>query len=153
MEILNLLDEFENVIEDSSRIPMTGKVIIHEDALYNFLDRFRALLPEAVREAEWVLRERERVLGEAQREADTIVETAKSKLQRIAGESEIVKLAKLQSEEIIENAKNVAREVTQGSFGYADDVMSQLQTELEKTLMVVKKGRDELRQGVHDKNI
>lgn len=151
MEILRLLDEFENTIEESSRIPMTGKIIIHEDTLYNYLDKFRAVLPDAVREAEWVLREKERILGEAGKEADTIVETAKNKLQRITGESEVVKLAKSQSEEIIENAKQAAREVTQGSLTYADDVMAQLQGELDKILAVVKKGREELRQNTRER--
>ncbi|MCR4442337.1 MAG: ATPase [Peptococcaceae bacterium] len=151
MEILRLLDEFENTIEECSRIPMTGKLIIHEDTLYSILDRIRAVLPESVNEAEWIMRERERIISEANREAETIIETAKSKLQRIAGESEVVKLAKLQSDEIIENSKNIAKEVTQGAFNYADDVMLQLQSELEKILQVVRKGREEIRQNLQKK--
>jgi len=150
MEILRLLDEFDTLVEECSRIPMTGKVIIHEDVIYGYLDKLRALLPEAVTEAEWILRERERIISEANKEAETIVETAKAKLQRITGESEIVKLAKSQGDEIIENSKNVAKEVTQGAFTYADDVMLQLQSELEKILQVVRKGRDELRQNIRE---
>lgn len=152
MEILRLLDEFEAIIEECSRIPMTGKVVIHEDTLYNFFDRMRALMPETIREAEWVLRERDRILSEADKEAKTIVETAKSKLERIAGENEIVKLAKAQSDEIVENAKNVAKEITQGSFTYADEVMSNLQGQLEGYLQVVRNGREEIRKSVRDRN-
>jgi len=151
MEILRLLDEFDALIEECSRIPMTGKIIIHEDIMYNYLDKMRALVPEAVTEAEWILRERERIIGEANKEAETIVDTAKAKLQRIAGESEIVKLAKAQADEIIENSKGVAKEVTQGAFTYADDVMLQLQTELEKIQVVVRKGREELRQNIRER--
>lgn len=145
LEIISLLEEFENVVDESSRIPMTGKVIIHEDVVYNYLDRLRAMLPETVREAEWVLREKERIIRGAEGEAETIIETAKSKLQRIAGESEIVKLARNQSDEIIENARDAAREITQGSFSYADEVMARLQAELEKTIQIVKQGREEIR--------
>ena len=43
-----------------------------------------------------------------------------------------MKIAKVQGDEIIENSKNLAKEVTQGAFKYADDVMAQLQSELEK---------------------
>ncbi|PKM89563.1 MAG: ATPase [Firmicutes bacterium HGW-Firmicutes-12] len=151
MDILRLIDEIENMIEECSRIPMTGKLIIHEDILYSFIDRLRALTPSAIHEAEWILREKERILNEASNEAETIVESAKLKLERIAGESEVVKLAKLQSDEIIDNSKSIAKEVTQGAFSYADDVMLQLQNELEKTLQVVRKGRDELRQNINKK--
>jgi len=152
MEILHLLDEFENIIEECSRIPMTGKVIIHEDTLYNYLDRIRGVMPESVQEADWIMREKSRILEEANKEAENIIETAKSKIQRIAGENEIVKLAKTQSDEIIENSKTLAKEVTQGAFNYADDVMSQLQLELEKILQVVRQGREELRHNVQ-KNV
>lgn len=148
MEILQLLDEFEQVIEDCSRIPMTGKVIIHEDILYKYLDKFRAMLPDAVQEAQWILKDKERILVDAEKEGETIIEGAKNKLQRLANDSEIVKVAKVQGDEIIDNAKTVGREITQGAFSYADDVMNQLQTELEKTLQVVKKGREEIRQNV-----
>lgn len=153
VEIISLLEEFENVVEESSRIPMTGKVIIHEDVLYNYLDRLRAMLPETVREAEWILREKERILSEAGREAEAIIETGKSKLQRIAGESEIVKLARDQSDEIIENARDAAREITQGSFSYADEVMARLQAELEKTMLIVKQGREEIRHNMREKKL
>lgn len=153
MEITRLLEEFENVLEESSRIPMTGRVIIHEDILYKYLDGFRAMLPETIREAEWVIREKERILKQAEKEADVIVDTAKSKLERIAGESEIVKEAKAQGEEIINNARDVAREITQGSFSYADDVMARLQEQLEKTMTVVNQGRDELRVNLREKNV
>jgi len=153
VEITRLLEEFENVLEESSRIPMTGRVIIHEDILYKYLDGFRAMLPETIREAEWVIREKERILKQAEKEADVIVDTAKSKLERIAGESEIVKEAKAQGEEIINNARDVAREITQGSFSYADDVMARLQEQLEKTMTVVNQGRDELRVNLREKNV
>lgn len=151
MEILQLLDEFEQVIEECSRIPMTGKVIIHEDILYKYLDKFRAILPDSVQEAQWILKEKERILSDAEKEGENIIDGAKNKLQRLANESEIAKAAKAQGDEIIDNAKNVGREITQGAFTYADDVMNQLQTELEKTLQVVKKGRDEIRQNVRGK--
>lgn len=152
MEILHLLDEFENTIEECSRIPMTGKLIIHEDTLYNYLDRFRGVMPDSVQKADWIMRERDRIIEEAKKEADSIIEAAKNKIQRIAGENEIVKLAKTQSDEIIENSKNLAKEVTQGAFTYAEDVMSQLQTELEKILQVVRQGREEIRSNIEKKS-
>ena len=73
---LCLLEEFENVVEESS-YSHDRKVIIHEDILYKYLDGFRAILPETIREAEWVIREKDRIIKQAEKEADTIVETAK----------------------------------------------------------------------------
>lgn len=153
MEIMRLLEELENVVEESPRIPMTGKIIINEDALYNFVDSFRATLPETVRESEWILREKERIIEQAEKEAEVILDTAKSKLERIAGESEIVKTAKIQSEEIVGNARDVSREITKGALIYADEVMARLQDQLEKTMLVLNQGRDEIRINFRDKKM
>ena len=79
MEILRLLDEFENTIEECSRIPMTGKLIIHEDTLYNFLDRLRGVVPDSIQKADWIMREKERLIEERTK-AESIIETAKSKI-------------------------------------------------------------------------
>ncbi len=151
MDILQLLDEFEGVVEDSSRIPMTSKLLINEDILFNYLDKLRAMLPESIREAEWIIREKERILQDAEKEGKNIIESANSKLQKITDETEIVKLAKAQGEEIIKNAQSVAREITQGAFAYADEVMVGLQNELEKTMAVINKGREEIRQNIYEK--
>mgnify|MGYP001393633681 CR=1 FL=1 len=151
MEILALLDEFEQVFEDCSRIPMTGKVVIHEDVFYNYLDKIRALLPDTIQEAQWIIKEKERIIKEAQAESENIIEAAKSKVQKMSNESEIYKMAKAQGNEIIENAKNLGREITQGAFSYADEVMTQLQMELEKTLKIVKQGREEIRQNLRER--
>lgn len=151
MDILQLLDEFENMVEESTRIPMTSKIIINEDILFNYLDKLRAMLPESIREAEWIIREKDRIIQEAEKDGRTIIETANSKLQKITDETEIVRMAKSQGEEIIKNAQNVAKEITQGAFTYADEVMQSLQNEMEKTMAVIAKGREEIRQTLYEK--
>jgi vacuolar-type H+-ATPase subunit H len=151
VDILQLLDEFENMVEESTRIPMTSKIIINEDILFNYLDKLRAMLPESIREAEWIIREKDRIIQEAEKDGRTIIETANSKLQKITDETEIVRMAKSQGEEIIKNAQNVAKEITQGAFTYADEVMQSLQNEMEKTMAVIAKGREEIRQTLYEK--
>jgi len=145
MEILDLLEEFESIIEGSGRIPMTGKVVIHEEILYNYLDKFRAYLPQSIRDAEYILREKERVLAEAAKEGEAIIENAKLKSQRITGESEIVKQAIAQGEKIIESAKAEARSLITGAYSYSEEVMASLQKELEEALKVIRTGREAIR--------
>jgi F0F1-type ATP synthase membrane subunit b/b' len=152
VDILQLLDEFENTVEESTRIPMTSKLIVNEDILYNFVDKLRAMLPESIREAEWILREKERIIEEAKKEGQSIIDNANNRLQRITDETEIVRLAKSQGDEIVKNAQNIAREITQGAFTYADEVMVRLLQELEKTMSVINQGREEIRKNIHDKN-
>jgi len=145
MDILDLLEEFESVIESSGRIPMTGKVIIHEEVLYNYLDKFRAYLPQSIRDAEYVIREKDRILNDAGREVEGLVEAARVKCQRIVGESEIVKQAIAQGEIIINSARQEAKGLVSGAYGYSEDIMSSLQSELETYLKTIRSGRDAIR--------
>jgi len=110
------------------------------------------MLPESIREAEWILREKERIIEEAKKEGQSIIDNANNRLQRITDETEIVRLAKSQGDEIVKNAQNIAREITQGAFTYADEVMVRLMQELEKTMSVINQGREEIRKNIHDKN-
>ena len=145
MDILNLLEEFETVIEGSGRIPMTGKVVIHEEVLYNYLDKFRAYLPQSIRDAEYVIREKDRILNDAVREGDGLIEGARVKCQRIVAESEIVKQAIAQGELIINNAKQEAKNLISGAYAYSEDVMVNLQKELENNLKTIRSGLDAIR--------
>jgi cell division septum initiation protein DivIVA len=103
------------------------------------------MLPGSVREAERVLREKDRILEDAEQERGSIIDSAKTKLERITGESEIVKMAITQGEGILEDAKTDAKKLTSGAYNYADDVMNALQAELEKVLQTVRSGREEIR--------
>ena len=145
MDILDLLEEFETIIEGSGRIPMTGKVVIHEEVLYNYLDKFRAYLPQSIRDAEYIIREKERVIADAIREGEGMIEAAKAKCQRIAGESEIVKQAIAQGEAVIAASEQKAKGLVSGAYGYSEDVMSTLQKDLESLLKTVRSGREAIR--------
>ena len=149
MEILDLLEEFEGIIEGSGRIPMTGKVVIHEEVLY----KFRAYLPQSIRDAEYILREKERIMAEAVKEGEGIIEQARLKCQRLAGESEIVKQAIIQGEQIVAQSKQEAKSLISGAYTYSEEVMSALQKELEGTLKMIRSGREAIRTNLPPVNV
>jgi cell division septum initiation protein DivIVA len=144
MEIIRLLDELEGIMEKSKRIPMTSKVIIDEDLLFDYLDRMRAMLPEEIRQAKWITKERERLLDEATKERERLIEDARNYITRMADESEVAKKAQVFAEEIVQQAKKVAREIKSGANEYAEDMLKSLEGTLEKSINVVRKGREEL---------
>ena len=153
MEILDLLEEFECIIEGSGRISMTGKVVIHAEVLYNYLDKFRAYLPQSIRDAEYILREKERIMAEAVKEGEGVIEQAQLKCQRLAGESEIVKQAIIQGEQIVAQAKQEAKALINGAYTYSEDVISTLQKELEGTLKMIRSGREAIRTNLPPVNV
>jgi len=150
VDILRILDDFEETVQKSRRVPVTDKIIISEEVILDFLDRIRSILPEEIHRAKLLNRERERVIQEAQEEAAKILQEARQEAERITSESEIVKQAQSAAEEIVDHeeivaqAKKAAREIRFGATEYADEILSRLAENLEKSLSVVRKAREEL---------
>ena len=145
MELFNVLNELEDLVENSPKVPLTRRVLIDEEKLLDYLDRMRAALPEEVRQAKWVLQEREKVLADSKKEALRIMEEAQKQLDRRAEESEITRQAKTIAEEVVQKAEAVAREIKQGARNYADDVLGGLEEELNKLINQIRSGRAELK--------
>lgn len=145
LDLLKILNELEEYVEESTKMPFTGKVLIDDDVLMEFVDRIRSSLPEEIRQAKWITKERQKIITEAQKEAEKIVEDAKQHITKIADESEINKQAQKYAEEIVQKAQGVANEITNGANQYADDILGSLEGNLNKIMTSVKNGREELK--------
>ncbi|MFZ5646506.1 MAG: ATPase [Bacillota bacterium] len=144
MELINALNELEEIIETSIKVPMTRRVLVDEDRLLDMLDRIRTTLPEEIRQAKWIIQEREKVMAETKKEAGRIMEDVQKQMERRVEESEIVRAAKARAEEIVEKAENVAREIKQGARDYADELLSHIEKRIEKIIAEIHDGRAEL---------
>ncbi len=145
MDSLALLDRLEALVSESARVPLTSKVIIDEEAVYALIDDLRATLPDEVKQAKWVVKERERLLEEAKRDAEALVKEAEAEAARKAEESSIIQQAKAQADEIISQARKVAQEIRQGANDYAASVLERLEGHLLRTVETIRAGMAELR--------
>lgn len=156
MELFNVLNELEELIESSTKVPMTKRILVDEEKLLDYLDRIRTALPEEIRQAKWVVQEKEKFIAEAKREATRTLEEAKNEagrtyedaqkqMQRQADQSEVVRLAEFKAAEIQDQAREVASEIKQGARDYAEDVLVRLEVNLTKVMAEVQAGRDELK--------
>lgn len=145
MEVMIVLDEMEEMIESSGRIPLTGKIIIAAEPLLDSIDRIRSLLPEELRQAQWVSKERDRILNEAQQKAQEIVSKTHDEVRSLAQETEIVKEANLQASAILMDAQQQAFVIENGANEYAFEVLKSLEDRLTKMLNIIKKGQEQLK--------
>ncbi len=145
VDILVLLDELEQEIETAKKVPLAGKILLEKDDLLDIIDKIRTELPEEIRQARWIVRERERVINEAKAEASKIIEDAKSKTKQLALESEVVKEAKLHGEEIIAEAHKISYEIKSSAHEYADNILASIENNLQKSLEIILQGRKELK--------
>lgn len=144
MDVLALIDKLDDLVHNARAVPLTDQVRIDREAVYEILDQMRSTLPEEIKQARWIVKERQEMLAEAKREADRIVDEAKEKAERQASQQEVVKLAEKQSAELLDEARQREREVRLGAEDYADEVLGTLEVNLEKFTAAVRRGRERL---------
>lgn len=145
MEILAILETLEDLVEKSISIPLSGKCLIDKEEILEIVKEIRLKLPDDIKQAKWVKEERQRILLEAQKEANGILKDAEGKIASLVDEHEITKKAYEQANEIISTAQKNARDIRLGTREYADGVLNKVEDILRDTLDVIKMNRDELK--------
>jgi vacuolar-type H+-ATPase subunit H len=145
MDVLELLDEIEDILENSSAVPLTGKKVVDKDEMLEIIQEIRIKLPDEMKQASWIKEERQRILAEAQKEADTILKEAKLHLEQLIDKDEVTKKAEEMAQDIISKAQNNAKEIRIGSVEYADSILLETQENLKVLLDTLEENRQELR--------
>lgn len=144
MDTYSLLDELEQLIDEGFKIPLTGKVVVDWESILQCIDTIRTQLPEEMRQARWITKERERIIDEARQEAQRLLEEGRQKVQLMAQESQVVREANIKAEEVVAQARKVAQEIRIGAEEYADSILEKLETKMEEAIQVVRSGRQQL---------
>ena len=145
MEILSILETLEDLVEKSVNVPFSGKCLVDKEEILEIVKEVRLKLPDDIKQAKWVKEERQRILMEAQKEANNTIKDAEGKIAALVDEHEITKKAYEQANEIISNAQKNAREIRLGTRDYADSVLNKVEEILKDTLDVIKMNREEIK--------
>lgn len=151
MAIEELLDEIENMVLDGSRVPLSHKRVIEEDAMLRLLDDVRNSLPRVLQDAARVMKDKEKILEEARNEGEKLKEQARVYAVSLVDENAIVKQAEKRAEEILEEARRNASEMELSMAGYADNVFDHVENNLQKALQVVQQAHGDFRQKYSNK--
>ena len=144
MDVLVLIDTLDDLVHSAKPIPLTDQVRVDREAIYEVLDQIRATIPEEIKRARWIVKERQEMLAETVREAERIVTQARERQERLVSEGEVTKQAERAAEGIIEDARGRGREILLGAEDYADEILDTLELNLSKFNAAVRRGRDRL---------
>jgi cell division septum initiation protein DivIVA len=131
-------------VHNARTVPLTDQVRIDREEIYDILDQMRATIPEEIKQARWIVKERQEMLAEAKRECDRMLGEAREQAVREASQTEIVKLAERQAQDIIDESRRQARETKLEMEDWADNILSTLEVNLEKFLTAIRRGRERL---------
>jgi len=144
MDVLVLIDKLDDIIHNARSVPLTDSVMIDREEMYDILDQMRSTIPEEIKQARWIVKERQEMLAEAKQEAERMLTEAQERADRLASETEVVHLAERNAQQTMEDARERERETRLGAEDYADEVLGNLEINLDKFIGAVRRGRERL---------
>jgi hypothetical protein len=132
MDILQLIDRLEELFNESKSIPLTRNVMVDEDRMLDIIDQMRIAIPEEVKKAQQLLGQRDRVLAQAQEEANRTLEIARQKADQLASKEIVMQEAQRRADQILTQARADAENVRSDADEYVMNSLTQLQDELER---------------------
>lgn len=145
MDVLKLIDEIEDIVEGGTSLPFSSKVMVDIDEILEITKELRIKLPDEIKQAAWIKDERQRILAEAQKDADNILNDAEYKLEALVEKDGISKIAKERAEAVIAQAQNNAKEIRLGALEYADSLLADTQEGLKEIIHLINENRQDLR--------
>ncbi len=123
---------------------MSASVMVNRDDLLLLIDDSIAGLPEELRQARWLLKEREEFLAKARREAEDIIDAGRSQAERMVERTEVVREARRRAQKVVDDAEAQARAIKHEAEDYIDQKLASFEVVLDRTMQAVQKGRERL---------
>lgn len=131
-------------VEAARPMPLSTSAMVNRDELLELLRGAVDTLPEELRAARWVIKEREDYLARARREGEAIIATARARAQQFVQRTEIVRAAEHRARVIVDEAEERARRLRLETEDWCDQRLAALEVALHRTLRSLAAGRERL---------
>ncbi len=144
LAVEQMLTQAIRVVERSRPMPFSTSVMINGEELLAMLQKAFAALPEELRAARWMLKERDDIRMRAQREGEDIIAAARARAEQMVQRSELVKAAEMRARRTVDEAEERARRMKLETEDWCDQRLAAFEAMLHKTATAVSTGRQRL---------
>lgn len=143
-DVETLLGRVADLVGNARPMPLSASVMINRDEVLELVEEALNRLPEELRAARWLLREREEFLAKVQREGEEILDEARNRAERMVQRTEVVRAAQHSARRTVEEADAEARRLRHEAEDYCDQRLAQFEIILDRTIKTVQAGRSRL---------
>lgn len=143
-QVESVLREIRDLIEQARPMPLSTSVMINQAEVLDLIDEATERLPDELRAAKWLLKQREEFLGRTRREAEEILDEAREKTDEMVLETEVVKTAEARARSVVDAADAESRRLKLEAEDFCDQRLASFEIVLERTMKVVNAGRAKL---------
>lgn len=129
-DINHLIDRLERLLNESWRMPLSAYLVVNEDDFLDIIDQMRTAIPREVKEAEKIQRERERIIAQAEEEAERLLQLAQEDAAKQVEQHEIIRMSEQRARTILERAQREAEVLKGEADEYAGQVLVSLDQQI-----------------------
>jgi hypothetical protein len=133
-----------DVVNTAKAMPLSASVLVSRDEVLELLESALERLPDELRQARWLLREREEFMADRAREADALMEEVRVQAERMVSRTEVVRQANQVAQRILDDANEEARRMRHEAEDYCDQKLAGMEIVLERIMRTVQSGRQKL---------
>ncbi|MET0276128.1 MAG: hypothetical protein ABW073_03975 [Acidimicrobiia bacterium] len=139
-----MLLQIREMIDSARTMPMSASVLVNRDEAVELIDEALHAMPEELRHARWLLKERDEYLSQARRDAEDIVEEARVQAERMVERTEVAREARRVAQQVVAHAEGDSRRIRHEAEDYIDQKLAAFEVVLERTMATVVRGREQL---------
>ncbi len=149
MDLIERVEELQVLVEEAKAVPLSSSAVINREEFLELLAQLKQEVPDEIRQARWMSRDRDELLGRARKEAERIIAEAREQRDRFLSRTEIVHAAEREAERITDDAKERAAKLRLEAEDYIDQKLAGFEILLNKTVATVERGRAQLQGEKH----
>jgi len=147
-KVLDMLEQLMIDVENARQVPLSNSVMVSQEEMLDNLARIQKELPEELRAARWMVREREAYIARTNETARGVFAEAKKRSDELVSESYIVQEAVEEANTLVRNAEGEARRIRLESEDFAERHLAEAEQVLGELLRYVREARAELHQAL-----
>ena len=144
LAVEQMLTQAMRMVERSRPMPFSTSVMINGEELLGILQQAFAALPEELRAARWMLKERDDMRRRTQQEGEDMIAAARARAEQMVQRSEVVKAAEMRARRTVDEAEERARRMKLETEDWCDQRLAAFEAMLHKTATAVSTGRQRL---------
>ena len=151
MDINQIIEELESELYKSKNFLWSKKTLVNMERAGSLVEELKRNMPTALKEASYLLSQRDKILFQAQESAKKTISEAEARAEQIVSQSELIKRAESEANEIIDSANKRCSQMYQATKSNLDKMLKSVEDYLTENLHIVRNNREELNGSLFNK--
>ena len=145
MNIDDLLDIMDELIDKAWKVPLSSKSMVDVERIKDVVQDIRLNMPAEIRQAKTIVADRNKIIADARREADTVIRVAEEKAAFMVTQEEVYKAAQQKANETVAQANKMSADLKRSTNEYIENMLKHTDEVLTQELTEIRKARQNMK--------